>query len=91
MSASVAVAILIGIGIVTGLVLLAFLARSRPASTRQTGPFPALGMSIGMLFGALLGVIVWVSTGDFVFWVVFTGGGMVTGLALGTSLAERRR
>jgi hypothetical protein len=91
MSESVAVVILIGIGLIVGLALLAFLTRSTRAITRQTGLSPALGMSAGMLLGAILGVIVWVSTGDFVFWVVFVGGGMVTGLAIGTSLAERRR
>lgn len=52
---------------------------------------PALGMAGGMLFGAALGTIVWLSTGDFVFWVVFMGGGMVTGLAIGSARAPEQR
>jgi hypothetical protein len=47
-------------------------------------------MSLGMLFGAALGTIVWVSTGQFVFWVIFLGGGMTVGLALGNAMGARR-
>ncbi len=39
----------------------------------------------------MLGTIVWLSTGEFVFWVIFIGGGMVTGLALGSARASGTR
>ena len=83
--------ILVGIGLVTGLALFAWYARTSRSRdvTSPASNLPALGMSAGMLLGALLGVIVWVSTGNFVFWVVFMGGGMVSGLAIGTSWAAR--
>ena len=85
------VVLMIGVGIVTGLALLAFAARTR--QTRRdldpNGSRAALGMSAGMLLGAVLGAIVWLSTGQFVFWVIFTGGGMVTGLAIGSASAEK--
>ena len=44
-----------------------------------------------ILFGAALGTIVWLSTGEFVFWVIFMGGGMVLGLAIGSARAPEQR
>jgi hypothetical protein len=93
MPSNVLLMILVGVGLLTGLVLLAWAARGTRSEgmTRPLSGAPALGMSVGMLLGALLGVIVWVSTGDFVFWVIFVGGGMVSGLAVGSSLTARGR
>jgi len=92
MPAYVAIGIIVAIGIVVGLGLVAALARSSSGLARSADrQYPALGMSIGMLFGALLGTVVWMSTGEFVFWVIFVGGGMVTGLALGTSMTRSHR
>jgi uncharacterized transporter YbjL len=88
MPAYVVIGIIVAIGIVVGLGLVAALARSSSVAQAANRQYAALGMSIGMLFGALLGAIVWTSTGDFVFWVIFTGGGLVTGLAIGGSLAR---
>ena len=92
MTETALVAILVGLGVVAGLVLLALLARSRPrVDATASGRYSAVGMSIGMLMGAVLGVVVWLSTGEFVFWVIFMGGGMVSGLAIGSSWADRHR
>jgi tetrahydromethanopterin S-methyltransferase subunit G len=86
------------LGLVVGVLLLILLvvyaARTRtgdgrPPATDDAGA--SLGMSIGMLLGAVLGTIVWISTGEFVFWVVFMGGGLTVGLAMGTGFASRRR
>jgi Ni/Fe-hydrogenase subunit HybB-like protein len=87
------VVLFIGVGIVTGLALLAFAARSRQTrrELEPTGSRAALAMSAGMLLGAVLGAIVWQSTGEFVFWVIFTGGGMVSGLAIGSVGAAKPR
>jgi hypothetical protein len=83
------VAALVGVFIVAALALVAYAARGHePAGQR---PMSALGMSIGMLLGAALGTIVWVSTGEFVFWVIFLGGGMVVGLGLGAATASKPR
>ena len=54
---------------------------------RATLSAQALWMAAGMLFGGALGTIVWLSTGQFVFWVVFLGGGMTAGLAIGQARA----
>ena len=83
------VAALVGVFIVAGLALVAYAARHR--DRQVMGSPTALGMSVGMLFGAALGTIVWLSTGEFVFWVIFMGGGMVVGLALGSARAPRAR
>ena len=93
MSEPLVLAVLIGIGIVAVLVLVAFAARTASHGTDldPAGSRAAVGMSAGMLFGAALGTIVWISTGQFVFWVVFTSGGMVSGLAIGQSWAARHR
>ena len=85
--------LLIGVVIVTALALVAFVSRSRQ-TRRELGPSSpraGLAMSAGMLLGAVLGAIVWQSTGEFVFWVIFTGGGMVIGLAIGSVRAETPR
>ena len=86
------VAVVVGLFLLGLLLVLAVLQARRPpsASDERIARMTSLGMSLGMLSGAVLGVIVWISTGEFVFWVVFIGGGMVSGLAIGRSLAERR-
>ncbi|MDH4142922.1 MAG: hypothetical protein OEV61_09940 [Chloroflexota bacterium] len=89
---SIVVAVLLAVGIA----LLAWLAiRGRSASADEPSamntPNAGLGMSIGMLLGAILGAIVWLSTGQFVFWVIFVGGGLSVGLAIGSSYARRQR
>ena len=85
----------VAVGIALGLVLLVAAVRSRggavDGSDERIGRYTALGMSIGMLFGAALGAVVWISTGEFVFWVVFLGGGMTAGMGLGRAMAERSR
>jgi len=80
---------LVALFVVAGLAVLVIAARGgvRTAS----GSRQALGMSVGMLFGAALGAIVWISTGDFVFWVIFMGGGMVLGLGIGSARAGEQR
>ncbi len=92
--AIVLIAVLVAVGVVLGVILL-FLARrgaaSAPPSDPQDGAFAARGMAFGMLLGAILGTIVWISTDQFVMWVVFMGGGMVVGLAIGQALASNRR
>jgi hypothetical protein len=91
MSNDVLYAIVVGIVVVVGLALLAVAAGWRSPAARPTESRAMLGMSIGMLFGAVLGAIVWLSTGEFVFWVIFTGGGLVLGLGIGSSWALRHR
>jgi hypothetical protein len=84
---------LVALGIVLGASLLFGAVRRRAATVGaandRAGRATALGMAVGMLFGAALGVIVWISTGEFVFWVIFLGGGMTVGMALGRAVAER--
>ena len=41
------------------------------------------GMTLGMLFGAALGVVIWLTSGLFVFFPVFVGAGFSIGLAIG--------
>jgi hypothetical protein len=82
---------LLVVGVVM-LAVIAFRARRRPADeATMNRPEAAAGMSIGMVLGALLGTVVWISTGEFVFWVIFMGGGMTVGLAAGTAYATRSR
>ena len=45
--------------------------------------FSALGVSLGMLFGAALGLVIWIATDTFVFFPVFIGAGLTVGLAIG--------
>jgi hypothetical protein len=80
---------LVGILVVAGLVLVAFAARGGPRTIHSSRQ--ALGMAAGMLFGAALGTIVWRSTGEFTSWVIFMGGGMVLGLAIGSARAPKER
>jgi len=81
------------LGIVTLVALVVLRSRSTSPARDDAihNPSAALGMSVGMLLGGILGVIVWVSTGEFVFWVIFLGGGMTVGLAAGTGMASRSR
>jgi hypothetical protein len=85
------ITVLLVVGVI---VLAALFLRARRQSSEavpMNRPEAAMGMSIGMLLGALLGIVVWISTGEFVFWVIFMGGGMTTGLALGTAYSTRSR
>ena len=50
-----------------------------------------LGMSLGMLFGAALGVVIWLATDTFVFFPVFIGSGLSTGLAIGAGLDQQKQ
>lgn len=86
------VALLVLLGVVVGVVLLvAVRRRSSPGLTDpRASMFVARGMSVGMLGGAVLGAIVWISSGHFVFWVIFVGAGMTAGMSIGMALAERR-
>lgn len=88
----VVVAVVVGLVLLGLILVLGVLQSRRPSSPsdERIARMTSLGMSFGMLFGGVLGVIVWMSTKEFVFWVVFVGGGMVSGLAIGRSLAERR-
>jgi hypothetical protein len=86
----VVVAVAIVVMIVAALVGLAVLRAPREGRSFNRGQATSIGMSLGMLFGAALGTIVWVSTGQFVFWVIFLGGGMTVGLALGNAMGARR-
>lgn len=49
--------------------------------TSSTG----LGLSLGLLFGAALGVVLWLATDTFVFFPVFVGAGLSIGVALGAA------
>jgi hypothetical protein len=49
--------------------------------TNNTG----LGIALGMLFGAALGVVLWLATDTFVFFPVFVGAGLSIGLAIGAA------
>jgi hypothetical protein len=80
---------LIALFVVFGLALVVAASRAGPRTTASSRQ--ALGMSAGMLFGAALGAIVWMSTGEFVFWVIFMGGGMVLGLAIGSARTPQER
>ncbi len=75
--------------VVAGLAVV--VAAVRGGTRTVTSSRQGLGMSAGMLFGAALGTIVWLSTGEFVFWVIFMGGGMVLGLAIGSARAPEQR
>jgi hypothetical protein len=91
MSESVALVLVLLVVGVLMLTWLAFRVRAAPDDDAHTVSSPAasLGMSVGMVLGAVLGAIVWLSTGHFVFWVIFMGGGMTAGLAIGSSYSSR--
>ncbi len=86
----VVIAAAIVVMIVAALVGFAVLRAPREGRSFDRGRATSIGMSLGMLFGAALGTIVWISTGQFVFWVIFLGGGMSVGLALGSAMGARR-
>ena len=88
-SALLLVGALVGLFVVAGLAVVVIAVRG--GARGAGGSRQALGMSAGMLFGAALGAVVWLSSGEFVTWVIFTGGGMVTGLALGSARTPRTR
>jgi hypothetical protein len=43
-----------------------------------------------MLFGAVFGAFIWLTTDTFVFFPVFIGAGMVAGMALGGSKSREK-
>jgi hypothetical protein len=51
--------------------------------------YTGLGVGLGMLFGASLGLIIWLATDSFVFFPVFVGAGLSIGLAVGASRDQR--
>jgi hypothetical protein len=82
----------VAVALVLGLVALALHTRSADYRARQAeSSSVAIGLSLGLLFGAILGTIVWISTDEFVFWVIFMGAGMTLGLALGSARATGRQ
>ena len=57
------------------------MSKNKSSGTRIS--YTALGMSIGLIFGGIVGLII-----DNM--VVFAGGGLVLGFAIGSSLDNRR-
>ena len=49
----------------------------------------SLGLALGMLFGAALGVVLWLATDTFVFFPVIIGAGLSIGLALDNTRSNR--
>ncbi|MFN2223271.1 MAG: hypothetical protein PVH65_04945 [Chloroflexota bacterium] len=47
------------------------------------------GLVLGLLFGAALGVVLWLVTDTFVFFPVFVGAGLSIGLALDNAQSEK--
>jgi len=47
-----------------------------------------LGMAMGMLFGAALGVVLWVATANLVFFPIFVGAGLSIGLAIDNARSD---
>jgi hypothetical protein len=78
---------LIAVSTVIGLVLIL---RAGRRQAGQGSPV-ALGFGGGLLFGGALGTLVWLSTGDFVSWIIFVGGGMVLGIGVGSTRAAHLR
>jgi O-antigen/teichoic acid export membrane protein len=90
MSTSMVVALLVVTGIALGLGLLTALTRrNSEVELDPDRPYPSLSMSVGVLVGAVLGTIAWIATGQLSFLVIFTGCGIVSGLAIGASWAVR--
>lgn len=88
----VALLLLVAIALVLGLVALLMRPRRADDTTRRAeSPSVGIGLALGLLFGGILGTIVWISTGEFVFWVIFMGGGLSIGLALGSARATGRQ
>ena len=46
------------------------------------------GITMGMLFGAALGLVIWLTSGIFVFFPVFVGAGLTIGIAIGMEQDE---
>jgi hypothetical protein len=87
---TVVVILLLGAGIITLIALIALAVRRSGTDQPQTDSYLSIGMSLGMLIGAGLGTIAWVLTEEFVFWVIFMGGGLSVGLALGSARSAGR-
>ncbi|MCB8922775.1 MAG: hypothetical protein H6662_14400 [Ardenticatenaceae bacterium] len=49
----------------------------------------SLGMTLGMLFGAAIGVVIWLTTDTFVFFPVFIGAGLSVGLAIDEAAKDK--
>jgi hypothetical protein len=92
-SAEIALVGLILVVVVATAVALVISGRRREAKIVVGGEASramGLGMAVGMLLGGLLGVIVWIGTGEFVNYVIFVGGGLAMGVAIGTAWANRQ-
>lgn len=55
---------------------------SKNQNNRYLKSYKGLGMGIGLIFGGLVGLLI----GDV---IIYAGGGMVLGLAIGTALDSR--
>lgn len=53
-------------------------------NTQRKISYTALGMAIGLIFGGIIGLII-----DNM--IIFAGGGLVLGLAVGSALENRRK
>lgn len=51
----------------------------------------ALGISMGFGAGSVVGVVLWLVTGSFVWYPVFVGVGLVFGVAAALALSRRHR
>lgn len=47
------------------------------------------GISLGLLFGAAMGITLWLLTEQFVFFPVFVGSGLTVGVAIGASIDQQ--
>jgi len=55
---------------------------SRNNTSQRKIPYRALGMALGLVFGGIIGLLI-----DNM--IIFAGGGLVLGLAIGTALDNR--
>lgn len=51
----------------------------------------ALGVSLGLLFGAALGIIIWIVADQFIFFPIFVGAGLSIGVAVGAGYAQTKQ
>ena len=60
---------------------------NEPSSKRQARA--GRGLLIGLIFGAALGVVLWMATDTVVFFPVFVGAGLSIGLALDNAQSDK--
>lgn len=60
---------------------------NKDASSNE-GAYAGRGLALGLLFGAALGLVMWLVTDSFVFFPVFLGAGLAIGLALDDARAK---